>query len=343
MTPLAVALVALVAVGTPAHADVWREAIDATANTAFRGELQAGDDHVLLAHASMVSPNERKRHVDEAIAAYRRAALARPASAEPHYRIAATLDAFLVCSKDRAGRPMEREILDLCSPATFRTVGPLLIAELELAEQLAPLDPRFTVTAGDSTLFDRAILRTKLSGVVPRADAVKMLEAAARDYERIVQRSDEAASETVFANLAETYMMLGRIDEAVAQYDRAMAGGAGGSTIYGLAVALDRNGQTMRATQALVGLTDDAFHQFELDVVTQRTFYVPSGEVYYYYGLLQEHLGHPDKALEWFKKFIKSGAHPQYQDAAMRHVAALTKELVAHPVVAQPPRYPEAW
>lgn len=323
-------LVAAILAGATAHADVWKDAIEGGTSSEpgmseYRRAMQDGDDHVVQASAHMVSPNERRRQIDAALASYRKASAARPKEADPHFRIAATLDAFLVCSlNDRPGRPIHTEIVDLCTDGSKAMFGPQYLAALDTAEQLAPLDPRFSVTLGDSAIFERAVFRTKLVRFLP-LEMKKLLEGAAADYLKVIARSDDKPSDTVFANLAETHMMLGRLEEAVAMYDEAMARGAGLETGFGLAVALDRNGQTQRAAQTLKDLTITHIEDFHRRLRAGDTFFVPAGEETYYLGMLYEHLGESARALEYFKQFIKSNAHPQYQAAAKRHIDALGK------------------
>ncbi|MBA3538866.1 MAG: hypothetical protein H0T79_04500 [Deltaproteobacteria bacterium] len=316
----------------PAQANVWQRAVEGNAIEASRASyaraLQTGDEHAGRAHAKMISPKEQLRQIDLAVTAYREAAAARPTEGEPYARIATVLDYFFTCSRySRASG--EPPWSPWCGDKViFQKVAPEVIRAWEELEKRAPLDPRFTSIPGTGSglLFERAIMRTKLA-------TRPQLEAAAQDYELIIRRSDRSPGESVIGNLAETYMMIGKLDEAIETYKLAIKTSNSSSTSYGLAVALDRDGQSNQAGAIIRELGPDRVRDFELSIKLGETFFVPDGEALYYRGLINEVLGNDANALVHWKGFIQSGAHPQFQARARQHVDAITRRLANKPTL----------
>jgi tetratricopeptide (TPR) repeat protein len=317
------ALLALVLVAGTAHANVWQRALDRGSpdpqQDVYDSEMNHGDELAMQANAKGASYKTIKTLVDHAVMSYRNAATAKPKASEPYYRIGRVLYSFYFECVDSTSL-LNRSLLCDANVGIFdRTHAQQIIAAWDAFEQRAPLDPRLSVHLGETEiLFKRAILNTKLSG---KAN----LEAAAKDYEKILARSDTAGDvdETVWSNLAETYMMLGRLEEAVDTYHEALRRGASISTVYGLAVALDRDERTAAAVDLIQGQGMMALQQFHQSVMQGRTFFVPRGEEYYYFALAHEAFGEVDEAIEYWKKYIQSGAHPEFQPRAKAHIAAL--------------------
>ena len=100
-------------------------------------------------------------------------------------------------------------------------------------ESKSKLDPRVT-----ALLTDRAILRTKLVATADAKQARVLLEAAMRDYQAALDRWDGVSARAntlalVWGNLAETYMRLDRLDDAVAAYGQALRHGGGTEVVAG--------------------------------------------------------------------------------------------------------------
>ena len=316
--------------------DVWQRAIDPSAaetTEAYQRELRDGDEHVLQATSRSSSVSAIRDQVQRAIEAYQRAAAANPAAAEPYFRIGMVLWSFYLqsCDHDRIGSTRS-PLADCTAPDAINApIAEQTIRAWDTFEAKAPLDPRLSGGLG-SILFSRAIIHTKLA-------TAAHLAAAARDYEAIVQRTEgkgEALS-LVWGNLAETYMMLGRIDESIHAYKEALRHGARTATWYGLAVALDRDGRGTLARDVMIAQTPAGYRQFREEVHNQQTFFVPHGEVFYYYALSEESLGLLDEALDHWNKFIASGAHPQYQPRAREHIDALLAKRRAGQGLPKPP------
>ncbi len=234
---------------------------------------------------------------------YERAAALRPDLGEPHFRAAEVINRHLLAAGS----------LD---------IGGMILRERKYAEralthwrafaELDPLDPRVT-----DTLFDQALVYTRLA-------TTDDFHKAIRCYETLLQRTSSSGGlrdfGTYYGNLAETYMMVGRLPDAIATYERALEYGNGPVHGYGLAVALDRDGQTERAREVML-------HYAMSDklgaLVRDGVFFVPRGERDYYLGLGYDALGDHVRALDHYERFIRSKAHPQYQPRAVAHVKRL--------------------
>lgn len=335
---IAAAVLVLVSASAPARADLWPRAIDPasveTTNDAYQRELREGDEHILMATTRSGSLMTIREQVQRAVQSYGKAAAARPTAAEPYFRIGAVLWSFYLqnCDSDIRYGHSKSPLADCSSPeAVNAAMAEQAIAAWDAFEARAPLDPRLSGGLG-SIVFSRAIVHTKLA-------TPPHLEAAARDYEAIVQRSDDKgeALGLVWGNLAETYMMLGKLDDSVHAYKEALRHGARISTWYGLAVALDRDGRGALAREVIVAQRVAGYRLFRSDVDNADTFFVPRGEVFYYFALAEEALGRIDEALDYWNHYIASGAHPQYQPRAREHIDALVAKKRAGVGLPRPP------
>lgn len=326
----------LLAFATTARADVWNDAVargrpDPNRDT-YNRALKDGDDAVTQSLVRSASLQTIKSKITAAIMAYQEAATAEPNEAEPYFRIAMVLFShYFSCDSETIASNMQSP---LCDPNPYRMdrrKAEQVIAAWNAAEQRAPLDPRFTVVGGSGELlFQRAILNTKLA-------TKASLEAAARDYEAFLARSDEDGRTSLLAhetrnNLAETYMMLDRLDQAIDMYKEALRHSPSAETAYGLAVALDRDERTGEALGLIRDQGQDAFREFYLNVMKGSTFFVPAGEQHYYFALIDEAYGQNQNALDQWQAFIDSGAHPEFQPRAKQHIEALHSEQKKHPI-----------
>lgn len=322
---LAIAAV-LGAMSGRAHGDVWRDALDnADPNhSRYEFQLEAGDNSAVLSTAESAAMDTQLRNVKTALTAYRTAAELEPSAAEPYYRIGRLLYAayFGNCSTMTASG-FAAQASKLCIDAvpellqtdpTAHHIAEDTIAAWDEFEKRAPLDPRIT----SSFLFERAILNTKLASHDHYA-------AAAKDYEAILDRTDFVEHDSVVTgNLAETYMMLDRLDDAIEMYRRSIRDGSN-DAIFGLAVALDRDDEGLQAKDYILEVGLDGFKEFSGKIMRGEWFFVPAGEKFYYLALIEEAFGDTDTALADWQHFIASGAHPQFQPRARAHVTALEK------------------
>jgi tetratricopeptide (TPR) repeat protein len=198
-----------------------------------------------------------------------------------------------------------------------------VIAAWDAFEAREPFDPRLSVNplGGTEILFSRAILHTKLA----TAPAHKHhLVAAAQDYEKMLARADgNSVADRVLGNLAETYMMQGRMEDALETYRSALRNGQDTATFYGYAVALDRDESSRQALDIIRALGPEQRALFYSGVEQGNTFFVPEGEKYYYFAMADEAFGFEDEAIENWTKYIASKAHPEFQPRAKAHLDAL--------------------
>jgi tetratricopeptide (TPR) repeat protein len=311
----AVLLAAVMLAAAPAQAgSTWQsdEDADIEARTDdYEKAMSDGDKAAMLAASESSSVTRMKKLILAAVREYELAAAARPDLAEPHWRAANTLYGFffdceggLLCQADKM------------DPATTRR----LIKHWDAVEAIDPMDPRLGAhTLDPGPLFHRALLRTKLA-----TDAD--LEASLADYQNWLARSeaDDPNRGLVLGNLAEGYMMVGQIENAIPTYIEALEYIQGPSMYYGLAVAYDRDGQGAKAREIIKALGETQFQSWYDDVAAGKTFYVPEGEVHYYLGLAYEALGESKEAVKSYRRFIKSGAHPQYQERAKENIDKLS-------------------
>jgi tetratricopeptide (TPR) repeat protein len=329
-----VSLVFGAALAASAHANVWDRATDNTSEAArdrYEAALHDGDELAARANAKVNNVKTINMLVDDAITQYKVAAAARPNEGEPYFRIASVLESFYTdCNAALSlnTRPATCIASRLDAARTQQAVE-----AWDAFEAHAPLDPRVA-----DVLFSRAILRTKL--VVDAKDARPQLEGALKDYTALLDRADGMTLlnlSGVWGNLAETYMMLGKLDEAIEAYQIAMDKGADSSTYYGKAVALDRDERGAEAIELIKRQNVEAFDDFKDRVRTGSVFFVPPGEEYYYFGLIYEAFGYYADSLAAWKSFIKSGAHPQYQARAKQHIDALSLKQLTSPRMRRPP------
>jgi tetratricopeptide (TPR) repeat protein len=300
-TAVVAALVALPA-SAPAS-EFWEPALgSAEGETNVAAAMREGDRLAEeAARHSMRSPRRARRLALEAAEAYERAIAADPAHAVAYYRAAEVIYAHFVRSDDAP----ERELTERAISHWRRFV------------KLEPLDPRVL-----DVLNRRSLTHTKL---VDR----EHLENALEDYRDLLALLDGRSTTpegmaTWLSNKAEILMMLGRLNESIPLYERSLAYQDRALYAYGLAVALDRDGQTAKAREVMRGYaaTDEL-----RDLTRPGVFFVPDGEIDYYLGLGHDALGNHERALGHFERFVASGAHPQFQDRAREHVQALRRAI----------------
>jgi tetratricopeptide (TPR) repeat protein len=324
------ALLIILLYAASAHASVWDRALNNSADEATRdlydAKMSEGDGATLLATVESSSLKSRLEQIKHAEDAYRAAAAARPSEAEPYFRIGNLLyQMYFACDIPSLRLPT-------CDPALATPMQQEHIVEAwDEFEKRAPLDPRV-----NEILLPRAIQNTKL--INGSAGDRVHLEAAARDYKAALDRndglSDVRGDEQLLGNLAEIYMMLNRLDESIATYLQAVAVGAARvSTMYGLAVALDRDGAGDQAIQRILAMGAIGFDTFQKEFIHGSVFFVPKGEENYYFALANEAFGNYGTALEFWNRFIASGVHREFHPRAREHIEQLHKKHVR----AEPP------
>lgn len=235
--------------------------------------------------------------------AYSKAIDVNPSAGDPHFRIAAVTHAFLTYHNNASPHHLLREE----------------IQHYNQFEKKSPLDSRL-----ETVVFRRSIARTKLGG---KAN----LEAAVQDYDHHLELMDlsninlyRSASQT-HGNRAELLMMLGRLPEAIAGYERALAYRDNALSGYGLAVALDRDGQNTRARQvAAIYARNDSGNA----LMESGTFFVPQGEIFYYIAIKAESLGSPEMAAIAYRRFLELVPNSRYAPKAQANLKTLKKGTI---------------
>ena len=160
-------------------------------------------------------------------------------------------------------------------------------------------------------------------------------------YDRQLEQSDARHhSAAAYLNSAEVLMAAGtaRLSQALERYRRALALEEGSSAgpdrdqgvalaLYGLAVALDRDGQSARARETMARAVhlDPRLRLLEVSAepATGDVFFVPPGDVHYYRGLALAVLDRPREASFSFRHFLAEAGHSPYAPAAEAHLARL--------------------
>jgi tetratricopeptide (TPR) repeat protein len=322
------ALLVVAMLASAAHADVWKHAIEGhQVQDAYEAALAEGDAYATRANAKGLNAVAVAKLVDQAIDQYQQASKARPKEGEPYYRIAMVLESYFTDCSTYTIRGLNMPPTCLGNGRVDLARAEATVAAWEEFEKRASLDPRLA-----DSLFSRAILRTKL---VEKAKNPKaLLEGALSDYRALLDRADGlsiSTPEQIWGNLAETYMMLGKMEEAIEAYHIALRLGGDSSTAYGLAVALDRDGSPAEALEVIRAQSEQAFATYRSRYARGEIFYVPKGEEFYYLALVYEAWDRIPNAIELWRQFIRSGAHPQFQGRAKQHLDALQAKLKAQP------------
>ncbi len=310
MSRLALAA-ALLMIAAPARASGFWERPDAdpdaeVARVNYEREMEIGNEYAIQAANRGASSLGLGKLVMHAFRAYENASLARPDAAEPHYLAGLVLYSFFSCGA--SANPICR------SGNQDPSIAERIATHWTAFEKLAPRDPRIDA----SFLFERALAHTNVA-------TREHLVAAIDDYLASLRRTDlvRANISNAYGNLAENYMMVGRLEEALATYPEAIRLRPSTTTLYGYAVALDRDEQGAKAREIIASLGTSAFEEFRRSVESGEAFYVPLGEVFYYFALAEESLGLSDRALIDWERFLASGAHPEFAARARANRDAL--------------------
>ncbi|HTJ46770.1 MAG TPA: hypothetical protein VL463_31925 [Kofleriaceae bacterium] len=318
-------LILLMIGGTARAEDFWQrtdeDSESAVARRNYEKAMEDGDSFAQLATSRATGGSDMRRLLEAAIKSYQNASLARPDAAEPHYRAGLILHNFFVecppinilplawCSR---GRPPAAKAAQLAN-------------EWGAFVKLAPLDPRVDF----QLMFDLAIANTQAARDTIEPEKVKARIQTALDFYRAaLQRTSldgDLNAKQILGNMAESYMMLGDLDDAITMYQRTLRVSTDVSTVYGLAVALDRDEQGAKARELMRALGVEQFQTFKDSIQRGDTFFVPDGESFYYLALAEESFGDFDQAAIDWQNFVLSGAHPQYAERAKANRDALIK------------------
>jgi len=276
----------------------------------LRAEVQRQDRQPRQAD---LSEAHAARYAQQAIDKYEQAVKLGPSRPDAHYRAYVAARYYLKGNDERT----HEKIIE--HGTRFREVAPLDPRHFDVTEDLchalARLGALRAGTAAD-TLYDRAV----------------------KEYDLLVSRIDPIDAEasrsigTIYSNAAELLMAVGRIDEAIAYYERAIASDPHNSlNLYGLAVAYDRDGQVQKAAEAMRAAIqrDQNLEQIlHADEPGWPVYFVPQGDKQYYLALAFLVRGDKREAVRRFEAFLTQAksAKKQYVDRAREHL----RELKAH-------------
>jgi tetratricopeptide (TPR) repeat protein len=276
-----------------------------------------GDRYMLQAQSGMANagggatPLIVQTAARNAIAAYERALMVAE-DVDVHYR------AFFAAGfiDDRKG-----DICVACKDGFEATV--------RHAEAVFRLDPS-TPEARDLA-FQSCLALSKLGGLAG-ADADQYFERALQMYDRYRSLVDEVSDQNrsahsrsiSYSNAAELLMALGRLDESIDYYRRAIEAYALEPLhYYGLAVAYDRDGQWKKAMSAMKTAIELSGSEGVGRLRKEDVFFVPQGDLFYYLGLAQELLKNRDSAIDQYNRFLVRSPGNRYLDRAREHLQEL--------------------
>ncbi len=325
---LALCAIVSSAPGAPAHADpFWQHDSGASPVNPRERALQEANYHLaearrrsqLTGPGPVGVPPQVLEHARAALAAYERA-LAISEDADTHYRamVAARYidERGGVCGSCRDGFEAVLRHID-----GLRRVDPMNTRELELT-------------------WEAGVVLSKL-GALGGVDSDADFERAIVEYDRWHRLADEAnpdhasAVAITYANQAELQMAAGHLEDAIDEYNASIdLNSTEPLAYYGLAVAYDRDGQWSKAVAAMQNALslDRNISRLEQDGV----FFVPDGDIFYYYGLahevLAEYVVMPERREEFltlaateYNRFLNRAHASKYTARAREHLDELHK------------------
>lgn len=182
-----------------------------------------------------------------------------------------------------------------------------------------------------SVLFQRSILYSKRA--LGARDYEPDFRRAIADYDRQLAMLDVDSSDsiirdqqaTTLSNAAELHMGVGQLDRAIELYVQSLEAQPSALYRFGLAVALDRDGQRMRAAQVMreAIASDQPNLRGRCALDREGVFFVPYGDRSYYLALRAEVLGKYAEARRHYQVFINRLGRGRYGEVARANLAAL--------------------
>ncbi len=288
--------------------------------TAAEPRAQAALQHDLLTQAEILleaaaltqNAAERFRLADQAVSLCERAGKEHPENSESVYKL---VRALTIADPDHP---------ELCRAKRCESA-------LAALEGLAKRD-QLGVEAG-RIAAEQGIVLSRLQRYPEALVAYERalpLVVPTRDPRTLDERGDQAL---LWCNSAETSMAVGHLDGAIRRYELAMDHATYRApdwmlALYGLGVALDRDGQVERAQQTIARVLE---RDPSLSLIhDEAVFFEPPGDVHYYEGLAHEVAGDNVRALRAFNQYLLAQPHARYAARAKAHLVLLGKRI-GHP------------
>ena len=188
------------------------------------------------------------------------------------------------------------------------------------------LAPGFTPP---DNLRGRGALGHALGVCLARAGA---LAEAAQHLERLTRLDD--ASADVLLRLGEVYLAMGRVSDAIEVLERASDLATTAADVHwALAVAYDRARRPADAARiAQTALTlDGALVRVSAPLIP----YVPADDMHYYLGLAHDAKDEPERAILYFREFVRVAPQSPWTRRALEHLSALEAADLALRVAVQ--------
>lgn len=310
---LLAALPLLAAAGGDTERSFWRD-VAHPARQQFERLIKAGQDALGAASKLSRDSTQRAAMLQRAALAFKQATVVEPSHPDGHYWLGRTY--------------YEQEKLD-ASIACFlrlRRLGQTSAAEDVAADQRTDAGREYEIA------FSLGIAYSK-KGQFDRA--VGEYDRAERWLAQRQQSGDVARRATLQGNAAESLMALGRLDEAVARYREAIRLQPGYVLAWwGLAVALDRDEQLGRALAAVARAT--RYDTTMRELTGSGVFFIPAGDIHYYYGLGHLAKGQVEQAKAAFSRFVELLPRSPWVRRARAHLSVLDNEHARKRIAASP-------
>ena len=235
------------------------------------------------------------------------------------------------------------EYYETNGPVSLRDkAGAHAVAHWDAFERISPDDPRRTgfvreghvssdrrgwadwaqdIFEPQTYQFARSIYYTKRGGT-------QAYEKAIEDYDYLLEaapRNDATARwiAQLLTNSAEIHMAIGNVEEAIDRYRQGLEYSNEALYMFGLAVALDRAGEKQSALEQMRDAIDS---DPKLEALGRSgVFFIPKGDVQYYFGLANEAQGKSTEALLHFRAYVDQVKDARFEEHAREHIDRLAE------------------
>lgn len=168
----------------------------------------------------------------------------------------------------------------------------------------------------DAVAFELGILYSKLG----------QFDRATSEYDRLIgNEAPDHRRSVALANSAEAAMALGRLDDAIDRYRRAIDLAPGDAdarlgAVWGLAIAFDRDEQIAMAQET--GQQARRLDPAASYLSKSGVFFIPEGDIHYYRAFAEELAGRYGPAYSEWKRFLEAMPKSPWAYRARQHMEA---------------------